>query len=155
MSRFQLIQSFTALPGSCVICGSSTGPAIDTSLSIDYFGAVVFCIPCAKDFGRASGLVDPAPPVEESPVAESVTREEFNELCETISATLARIDSANDRINSHVCVVEDSAGETSEPVVSDSGAVSTTEQDDNSIVRKKSARVSSSASNGPVKFDLA
>lgn len=60
-SKFKIIGSYTALPGMCSSCGTSNGPAIDTGLSFDFYGAVVFCGDCARDLGRQAGLIDPGP----------------------------------------------------------------------------------------------
>jgi hypothetical protein len=57
-SKFQLIPSAVAAPGSCVTCGTAEGPFIDFGFLAEFYGAVVFCILCAQDCGRAAGLVD-------------------------------------------------------------------------------------------------
>lgn len=64
-SRFQLLPSAVAAPGSCVTCGTAEGPFIDFGFLAEFYGVVLFCVPCAQDCGRSAGLVDP---VEYKPV---------------------------------------------------------------------------------------
>lgn len=47
VNKFQLINGYPpASPGKCVSCGKFSGMFVDFSLSIDWYGAVYFCVDC-------------------------------------------------------------------------------------------------------------
>lgn len=50
MSRFTHINQPTALPGSCTMCGRATDENgfVDTSLELDFHGAIQVCYRCVK-----------------------------------------------------------------------------------------------------------
>lgn len=53
------LTSTPVLPGRCVGCSkSATGKEqfLDTTCSVDYYGAIYFCLNCAKEIGRALGM---------------------------------------------------------------------------------------------------
>ncbi len=80
MSKFNSLNSYPAAPGCCVSCGSTRTPTIDTSVSVDYYGAVYFCYLCAQEIGRAAGLVDKI----EDPVAEVEADEDIYDVLKYI-----------------------------------------------------------------------
>lgn len=140
-SKFQIVEAFYALPGCCVSCGSPNGPALDTGTSTEE-GAIVYCIPCAKDLGRSAGLVDP-PNEELVPVAESLTRKELDDYLERFASA------AND-FNTSFAGLLPIVEEPSEPEKSVSAPVKRTRangQNGDSSLSQESSGLSSSSIN--------
>lgn len=53
------LTSSPVLPGRCVGCGKSASGKeefLDTACSVDYYGAIYFCLNCAKEIGRTLGM---------------------------------------------------------------------------------------------------
>lgn len=56
---FQLIQTPTSLPGSCVNCGSGLKPPyIDLGISVDFLGSIILCHECVEEAGHMLGMID-------------------------------------------------------------------------------------------------
>jgi hypothetical protein len=56
---FQLIQTPTSLPGSCVNCGSGLKPPyIDLGISVDFLGSIIICHECVEEAARMLGMID-------------------------------------------------------------------------------------------------
>lgn len=51
-SRFRPLERPQAAPGSCLTCLGTTGPFVDTGISIDFAGAVILCIGCVTEMAR-------------------------------------------------------------------------------------------------------
>lgn len=56
LSRFKPLDHLPLSPGVCFICKGSVGPFIDTSLTVDYEGAIYVCIGCIKEMFSQLGL---------------------------------------------------------------------------------------------------
>lgn len=56
-SRFQLYPSPVAAPGKCAICGAVNRPVVDFGMTIEFYGAVMFCIECMQSAARAVDMV--------------------------------------------------------------------------------------------------
>jgi hypothetical protein len=162
-SKFQIIGSYTALPGSCSSCGKSDGPAVDTGLSFDFYGAVTFCQLCAQDIGRQAGLTDPVAEIKYSDPR-------YDLVVEVLKDVSGMVDRLGWRVNS-VCAYTDlsllepspkdegsgtaeisigESGSTESPVAGSAGQIS------DAAINKGPASVPSSAGNGKpgLKFDL-
>ena len=60
-AKFQLTKA-PAQPQSCAACGVSAkgyNEFVDFNLSLDFYGAVIFCTDCAKEIAATVGFVDP------------------------------------------------------------------------------------------------
>lgn len=58
----KLVDTPTALPGSCKICGTGDpgrGPFLDTLTSEEYHGAVYYCRECCLEIARLFGCLPP------------------------------------------------------------------------------------------------
>lgn len=61
-SKVRVLDAATALPGTCVICGSPGGDGrkfVDIDMDIEYYGAVYFCSHCMNQVAQALGCLMP------------------------------------------------------------------------------------------------
>lgn len=59
-SKYQFVEQ-PAAPAKCIACNNDVKPdepLIDTTASLDYYGAILFCISCAKELATLIGFVD-------------------------------------------------------------------------------------------------
>lgn len=56
VSRFKPLDHLPLAPGVCFICKGGIGPFIDTSLTVDFEGAIYICIGCIKEMFSQLGL---------------------------------------------------------------------------------------------------
>ncbi len=139
LSKFQILDGYVTAPGYCISCGSASRvPVIDTGVTLDYLGAILFCYQCAQEIGRVSGLVDPI--VVETPVAE-VEAEDID-FSDVLISFIDRVDNLLSNFEAGKPVAKEPEFTTpkTEPVAG---------QDGNTSSSKKPARVPSSKSNGP------
>lgn len=88
-SRFQLIDDGAyPLPGKCACCGTVKGRMLDFGFTLDYYGAVLLCIPCCVSAIQVAGF-NPEPQTV-LPTPEFDT-EEINELLTRINPLVARL----------------------------------------------------------------
>lgn len=64
--KFQITDKPMALPAKCVVCGAVDRPVLDFGMSLDWYGAILFCIECMASAARA---------INYAPVAEIEERE--------------------------------------------------------------------------------
>lgn len=66
--RFRVIPAPVASPGSCGICGYGGGGRqyVDLGLDFEFFGTLIFCVPCAQALGAVVGCL----PLETSEALE-------------------------------------------------------------------------------------
>lgn len=58
--KFQILKGSTPLPSSCIACGmqdKGNNEFVDLTKDIDYFGAVLLCVTCAKEIAYVVGFV--------------------------------------------------------------------------------------------------
>lgn len=61
-NRVQILTHPVALPGHCSVCGYAGGEDrkfIDVDLTVDFYGAVIFCTFCVVSMGEVLGFVTP------------------------------------------------------------------------------------------------
>jgi hypothetical protein len=90
-SRFQLIQTPILAPGSCVTCGGSQGPFIDFGFLSEFYGAVIFCVSCARDCGRSAGLIDRPTVVESAAALPNWVPSILNDYEADVNAAMAKL----------------------------------------------------------------
>ena len=59
--KYQITNAPVALPGACIVCNRTADGVtkfLDFNLSLDYYGAVIFCLPCLTPLGHAIGFVE-------------------------------------------------------------------------------------------------
>lgn len=56
LSRFKPLDHLPLSPGVCFICKGGVGPFIDTSLTVDFEGAIYICQGCIKEMFSQLGL---------------------------------------------------------------------------------------------------
>lgn len=94
--RIQFIQQPIALPGICAICGFPGGPNsdgrqfVDWGLSLEFYGAVIFCTNCFKSGAEKLGFLS----YEDT----QLLRRQVNELIEKVQLAGAE----NDRLRAVV-----------------------------------------------------
>lgn len=86
--RFQFLERPAALPGKCAVCGAVDKPVVDFGLTVDYYGAVIFCTDCIREaYGVVENNVGPAQGTS-LPYAPPIDIEAVNEyLGRTLDAT--------------------------------------------------------------------
>ena len=147
LTTFRVVDSYLALPGKCIACGSARTPLLDTGISIDFYGAVVFCIECAKEAARAIGYSEP--PVAEEVTESPLTQEEINDHHVSISAAIDMLSDVRDRFYSLSNFVEDPESETSESATDNRTSKQDGGQDADAIVSERSPSVPISTSDVP------
>jgi len=146
LTRYSVLDSYPALPGKCISCGGVATPVLDTGISIDYYGAVTFCLLCAKDLGRNAGLVDPTPVADSAP---GITKEELNEALNVLVSGISVFSGTLNLALDAVCSVENSEAETSEPEESGEESERPAGQAGDFNFSKGSTSLSSGPSNEP------
>lgn len=58
-SRFRILDEPNIMPGKCAVCGGVRGPVVDFGLNIQFYGAVMLCVPCVTEAGDRVGMVRP------------------------------------------------------------------------------------------------
>lgn len=92
---FKKVETLNALPGHCYFCGSGTKASyIDTSVSIEFYGAFYICHEClfamAKLFGflsaeEVNNLVEENKKLHEENVSLEIQRSALAEACQNLS----------------------------------------------------------------------
>ena len=168
-SRFQTYSSPMSSPGKCSVCGAVDRPVVDFGVTIQYYGAVVFCFVCMTEAARVIDMV----PRSELTTAEEGLTQSFNSVLdkkelvaisrERYSTILMAISGLSDLLFSASASSDDLVGgeareeqpslfaDTTESVF---GTNEPVEQKHDAPVRKGRTNISSRTSDGTSEFSL-
>lgn len=168
-SRFQLYPSPVAAPGKCAICGAVNRPVVDFGMTIQFYGAVMFCVECMTSAART---IDMVPRTELSAAEEALSQSFAHQLIErdlvaishdhyvAITTNLSHLSNAVLSAGTyHANMVAESFA-SAEPSLFDdpegieSGDAGSSEQDDNVVGDEGPARVSANSGDGSSRFSL-
>jgi len=168
-SRFQLYPSPVAAPGKCAICGAVNRPVVDFGMTVEFYGAVLFCVECMESAART---IDMVPRRELSAAEESLAQSFATQLIErdlvavshdhyiAITTNLSHLSNAVLSAGTyHADLVAESFA-SAEPTLFDdsegieSGDAGSSEQDDNVVSDEGPARVSANSGDGSSRFSL-
>lgn len=82
-----------ALPAKCVGCYNDKLELIDTTFSIDYYGAVLICSDCAKEMVSLIGFIDPE--------RERKALELSNELTQELEIEKKKVEALEDVVRAY------------------------------------------------------
>lgn len=175
-SRFQLLPSPVVAPGKCAVCGVAEGPVVDFGMTIQFYGAVLFCVTCMTE---AAGVVNMVPRALLSAAEESLSQSfeqqiiardlvvfEYDRYIATTSALSMLSDAVLSVGLSHVDVVAGQAAEASPTLFDDAGSgepedvnvelgdAGSPEQDDNTTGNEGPVGVPAGSVNGSSGFSL-
>jgi len=152
LGRIQVIQGTPpALPGKCVVCGTTQGPVIDIGFEIDFYGVVYFCKTCIQEVANSLGYLSPEQHrellddlleagtrigllEEERVVIKNALRLDFGELASIIGDSDVSVDSPDKTIEEPEPAIDESE---QGPLESDNeqGSSDLLDDDDNSTER--------------------
>lgn len=147
--RFKVLDGPVALPGKCAVCGGVKGKFVDFGLDLDFYGAVIFCVPCI---------------VAAAEVVDLIPGSKYRELEDQYALAIANITEAESIINGyadryntlHDDFISSLRGTGTPNAQSDEASVSepeqatpgNSEQISDSVIDEGSTSVSSSSSDG-------
>lgn len=89
--RFRLLDGPVALPGKCVVCGCVKGQFIDIGLDVEFYGAVIFCVPCMIAVAEIIDLV-PAEKLREAEAKYETAVENITQVESVLDEYIASSD---------------------------------------------------------------
>ena len=165
--RFKLTNVPLVSPGKCACCGAVDRPVVDFDMTIEFYGAVLFCVTCLTE---AATVIDMVPAIELIAAEESATlsfdsqlkqrdlRTITNEQYQSISMAISNLsDAIFSPVSDYFDLVAESKSETDAGLFSvdadePSGEPEDSKQGINPFVGEGSNSVPSSTSNGTFKF---
>lgn len=119
-SRVKILDVPVMAPGVCALCGSATKPVVDFGKSLDWYGAVYFCVEdCLREISEAMGYI-PVAKFEElhdeyrkSQIAYAQLLKKYESVSNALSDVLSNNHSSNisndNTLDDVVPVVEESS----------------------------------------------
>ena len=168
-SRFTLTPFPVATPGKCAVCGAVDRHVVDFGMTIQFYGAVVFCVTCLTE---AAAIIQMVPLADLSAAEEGLTqsfeenlvtrnlvaftREQYDTLIVAISNIPSLILPSGTCNNAVVAkpATKTDAGIFNFDVLTESESNSLIGQSDDAPVGKGSISLSSSSSDGISNFKL-